>query len=628
MARNQELIDQLRTIFQDAAGADTQQWHQDDSFLALGLDSLLMTQVAATLKKTFKVKVGLRVLMESHDSLEKLGDFIAQRMPHDVRPTIKTQDSAKTPQLLEPNIGSTNRNSSNLIMAQIALMKQQLELLSTTPSNSPAPGPIMGETKMSTFRSAPTMKSPSKKSENFGAMAKIKRERFSLENQQKHAIQTFTEKYNKKTFKSKAFCQTHRQAYADPRVVTGFSPVLKELIYPIVTKQAQGARIWDLDDNSYIDYTCGFGSMFLGYQADFIQTALQQELSHGFAIGPQSHLAGEVANLFLELTGHERVSFANTGSEAVLGAIRIARTVTAKDKIVVFEGAYHGINDDVIVRGRYDKPIPGAPGISEAAVSQTIVLPYGEAESLEYIRQHGQDIAAVLVEPVQSRRPDFFPLAFLKQLRSLTRDVDSLMILDEVITGFRYTADGINGHHKIDADLVTYGKIPGGGLPIGAIAGKSSAMDTLDGGSWMFGDSSVPEVGVTYFAGTFVRHPLTLAAAKATLQHLKDAGPSLQETTAARAKVLCDGMNEIFKKHRVDFKVLRFSSQLYLKIPSHYPFGELFGAWLRYRGIHLLFGFPFFVSTAHSDSDIATTLQIMDELVAEMTNLNFLPTGG
>ncbi len=162
------------------------------------------------------------------------------------------------------------------------------------------------------------------------------------------------------------------------------------------------------------------------------------------------------------------------------------------------------------------------------------MLDYGTPESLQILRDHADELAAVLIEPVQSRRPDFQPREFLKELREITRKSGTLFIFDEVVTGFRSHPRGAQAVLGIDADLASYGKVVGGGFPIGVIAGKREYMDALDGGGWQFGDDSIPTVGVTYFAGTFVRHPLALAAAHAVLLHLKKEGGKLQERLNSR----------------------------------------------------------------------------------------------
>ena len=233
-----------------------------------------------------------------------------------------------------------------------------------------------------------------------------------------------------------------------------------------------------------------------------------------------------------ELTGNERVTFCNTGSEAVMAAMRVARTVTSRQKVVMFTGDYHGTFDEVLVKGvrKGGKPhsLPIAPGIPNEMAANIVVLDYATPESLEYIRRHAAELAAVLVEPVQSRHPALQPVEFLREVRKITEASETALIFDEVVTGFRTHPGGVQALFGVRADLVTYGKVVGGGMPIGVLAGHARFMDALDGGAWQYGDESYPETGVTFFAGTFVRHPLALAAAAAVLKRLKQEGPQLQ----------------------------------------------------------------------------------------------------
>ena len=322
---------------------------------------------------------------------------------------------------------------------------------------------------------------------------------------------------------------------ADPRVVSGFRPLTKEIVYPIVVNRSKGSRVWDIDGNEYIDALNGFGSNFLGYQPDVITKVLTEQIENGYEIGPQHELAGDVCKLICELTGFDRAALCNTGSEAVLGAMRIARTITGRSRIVAFAGSYHGINDEVIVRGTKKlKTIPAAPGIMPEVVQNMLILEYGTNETLRIIKERADDIAAVLVEPVQSRRPEFQPVQFLKEVREITKNSNTVLIFDEVITGFRMHPGGAQAMFGVKADIGTYGKVIGGGMPIGAIAGVKLYMDALDGGFWQYGDASQPEAGVTYFAGTFVRHPLALAAAHASLVYMK----GTRARIAARFKLI------------------------------------------------------------------------------------------
>ena len=194
----------------------------------------------------------------------------------------------------------------------------------------------------------------------------------------------------------------------------------KELVYPIVVEKSSGNRLWDIDNNEYIDVLNSFGACLFGHQPDFIKDAAHQQIERGIEVGPQHPLAGEVCELLCEFTGHERAALCNTGSEAVLGAMRIARTVTGRSLIVAFSKSYHGINDEVIVRGSKKlKSFPAASGILPEAVKNMLILDYGSDESLAIIKERAHEIAAVLVEPVQSRRPEHRPIEFLKKIRKI-----------------------------------------------------------------------------------------------------------------------------------------------------------------------------------------------------------------
>src|SRR5256885_525314 len=215
--------------------------------------------------------------------------------------------------------------------------------------------------------------------------------------------------------------------------------------------------------------------------------------------------------------------------------------------------------------------LPIAPGIPRESVGNIIVLEYGAPDSLDWIRSHARELAAVLVEPVQSRHPDLQPIEFLREIRAITQKSGTALIFDEVVTGFRVHLGGCQALFDIRADLATYGKALAGGMPIGVLAGKSAFMDALDGGAWQFGDDSYPSVGVTFFAGTFVRHPLTLAAAKAVLQYFKQQGPQLQERLNTRAASLVRSLNDLLTEAGVPVHIETFGSIFYFSFPNDLP---------------------------------------------------------
>jgi glutamate-1-semialdehyde aminotransferase/acyl carrier protein len=461
----------------------------------------------------------------------------------------------------------------------------------------------------------------------FGAMTKISLSHGEeLTSGQRSRLDAFSRRYNAKTAGSKRLTQENRRHLADPRAVSGFRPILKELVYPLVVDRSSGSKFWDVDGNEYIDVQCGFGSNLFGWSPPFIINAIKEQLDRGIEIGPQHPMAGEVAALFCELTGAERAAFCNTGSEAVMGALRIARTVTGRSKVVIFTGDYHGVFDEVLVRGTKKlKSLPAAPGIMSSAVENMLVLDYGVPESLAILEAHANELAAVMVEPVQSRRPDLQPREFLQAVRKITEKSGTPMIFDEVVTGMRIGPGGAQAHFGVRADIATYGKIVGGGLPIGVLAGRREYMDALDGGFWQYGDDSVPTVGVTYFAGTFVRHPAALAAARAVLTELKARGPALQDSLSQKVAAMATELNAHFSRVGVPLSIKHFGSLWKPIYSEDLPFGDLLATYMRDAGIHMRDGFPCFLTTAHSDADVAKVVESFKSCVAEMQASEFLP---
>ena len=271
------------------------------------------------------------------------------------------------------------------------------------------------------------------------------------------------------------------------------------------------------------------------------------------------------------------------------------------------------------------RAVPAAPGIMPSTAHNVIVLDYGTPESMEIIKSRAHELAAVLVEPVQSRRPDFQPREFLHELRKVTEAAGTLLILDEIVTGFRCHSGGIQSLFDIRADICTYGKIVGGGFPIGVIAGKREFMDALDGGGWQYGDDSIPTVGVTYFAGTFVRHPLALAAAKAVLTHLKAHGPELQAAVTRNTTLMVDELNAFCHDVGAPIVLKSFASVWKTFFTEDHPLQDLLFAMMRSRGIHILDNFPCFFTTAHTEADITLIKNAFKESVNELQESGFIP---
>lgn len=650
------LLEKISDIIINTSGIEIDSSDQDHNFLELGLDSLVLTQMAITCRNEFNTPITFRELNDELSTPNLLAEHLDSVLPKEVYApvpepaaapiNIPAQNNQTASQVQNTYASapvqtshavsySDSTSAIDLIAQQLQLLGRQLELLKgNNPSSeriqqSPASVQQSPNTEVKPLidSTSDTRSEDEKKEHNkpFGASPKIDRQSTEINTQQQAFLETLTTSYNKKTASSKAYAQKHRAHMADPRVVSGFKPLTKELVYPLVVERSSGNRLWDIDGNEYIDTLNGFGSCLFGHQPDFITKALHQQIDSGYEVGPQHPLAGEVCELLCEFTGHERAALCNTGSEAVLGSMRIARTVTGRSLIVAFTGAYHGINDEALVRGSKSlKTFPAAAGILSNSVQNILILEYGTDESLEIIRTRSQEIAAVLVEPVQSRRPEFQPVEFLKKVRDITSASDSLLIFDEVITGFRMHPGGAQALFGIKADIATYGKVIGGGISIGAIVGTSRCMDALDGGFWQYGDDSYPEAGVTYFAGTFVRHPLALAAAKASLIHMREMGGTLQSNLNRMTESFAADLNAEFAKRDLPIEIKYFGSLWRLKFSEEIPYSELLFVLLREKGFHIWDGFPCFITTAFKEEDISKLKTAFVTSIDELISANIL----
>ncbi|MFZ2237391.1 MAG: amino acid adenylation domain-containing protein [Dokdonella sp.] len=602
--RRARLAAELTELFENLSGETIGVEGRATVFLEIGLDSLALTQAALELERRYGLKLKFRRLMEDLDNVDALSELLDRELPADVAAIPQLASTSVIPSPNAMPVSNPNVVAA-LIQNQLALLQQQTALLSNLAgiqqptASAPMHAPI-ATTSTEIIERADLRAQP------FGASARISTDRKSMATpEQRQWIDRFIASYNNQTSRSKAFSQSQRKRMADPRVVTGFNPLWKELVYPIVVERSHGARLWDIDGNEYIDLLNSFGANFLGYQPDYIVRALKDQLDRGMEIGPQHPLTAEVADLISDMTGMARVAFCNTGSEAVMGAMRVARTVTGRDTIVIFANSYHGIFDEVIVRGTKQlRSIAAAPGILASAVENVLVLDYGSDEALTVIRERGHELAAVMIEPVQSKNPTLQPVEFVKSLRRLCDAAGCALIFDEVITGFRVAQGGAQEYYGVRADIATYGKVIGGGLPLAVIAGSAQWLDALDGGDWQFGDDSYPEAGVTYFAGTFVRHPLALAAARAALLHLKHEGPPLQRGITMRTEGLVARLNQRFRQLRAPMKAVGFSSLWRILVDDDQPFAGLFWYALRQRGLHVYEQFNGFLTEAHGELEV------------------------
>lgn len=321
---------------------------------------------------------------------------------------------------------------------------------------------------------------------------------------------------------------------------------------PLFIKSAAGSKIYDADDNEYVDFVCSWGPMIMGHSHPDIVQTIQETAVGGTSFGAPTQSEITLASMVTEaLPSVEKVRFVNSGTEATMSAIRLARGYTGKNLVIKFDGCYHGHADSFLVKagsGVITLGIPGSPGVPEDIVKNTMSIPYNNVEVLaETLNDDKLDIACVILEPVAGNMGCVVPSTeFLDTLRSLTAQKNIVLIFDEVITGFRLGYGGAQEYFGIKPDLTCLGKIIGGGLPVGAYGGKSEIMDMI-----------APD-GPVYQAGTLSGNPLAMAAGIAALKILQQ--QDFYTALNAKAKAFGDKLEEASKRVGIDLQINRIAS--------------------------------------------------------------------
>ncbi|WP_179379314.1 non-ribosomal peptide synthetase/type I polyketide synthase [Jannaschia marina] len=586
------------------------------TFLELGFDSLLLGQLTQKLGRTWDVSLTFRQLMKDFPSVDALVTHLDQVLPQSPsQPEIEpAAEGAQAMPSVPPVPSAVTNDAAALMQAQtnamLALFESQMRNLGQSGAPTAAPTQAAPERRGRAPVAASAEAGTSRHDLNRRAAAQA-----ALTPAQQAFVDTLCAEYSTAYPTSKARAQEGRRALADPRTAAGFRPEWKELTFPVIAEEAKGAYLTDPDGNRFVDFVNGFGQTAFGHSPDFVTEAVAAQMGLGFAIGPQTPLAHEVAAKVRRVTGHDRVTFCNTGSEAVMAAMRLARTVTGRDTIVTFKGDYHGQFDEVLVKGRKagdPTALPAVAGVPDHSVSNMVVLDYGSDAARDWIRDNIDEIAAVLVEPIQSRRPDLRPHDFCKEVREITQKASVALIFDEIVTGFRVARGGMAQVWEITPDMATYGKVVGGGMPVGVLAGSGRFLDALDGGHWSFGDDSQPEVAPTFFAGTFVRHPLVLAAMSAVLDHVEAAGDELYGRVADRTAAMKDAMNDALEARGLPRAVTGYASWMIVDLTSLDPRAALIYPLMRLGGIHVHDGYPWFATTAHAEEDFDRVVEVFE----------------
>lgn len=394
---------------------------------------------------------------------------------------------------------------------------------------------------------------------------------------------------------------------------------------PIFITKANGAYLWDEDGNKYIDYISSWGPMLLGHAEPDVVKAVQETAENSTSFGAPTSLEVEMAELITRsVPGMDKVRMVNSGTEATMSAIRVARGYTGNNKIIKFKGNYHGHGDSFLIEagsGALTMGEPSSPGVTEGTAKDTLNARYNDLDSVKkLVEANKDDIAAIILEPIAGNMGCIPPKeGFLEGLRELCDAHDIVLIFDEVMTGFRVDFQGAQNVYGVTADMVTYGKIIGAGLPVGAYGGKAEIMDY------------VAPTGPVYQAGTLSGNPLAMAAGFTLLKKLKEK-PEIYEELEKKASVLANGIGQILSNHDIPNTLNRVGSMVgvfYCEGPvetfddanrtDKQLFGKIFHGMLK-RGVHL----PpspfeaFFLSNALTSDDISNTLTAFEETIAEI----------
>ena len=334
---------------------------------------------------------------------------------------------------------------------------------------------------------------------------------------------------------------------------------------PVFVERAKGAYLYDVDGNKLIDYISSWGPMILGHAYDPVINAVKSRADLGTSFGMPTALETQIAELAIDMVPNiDKIRFVNSGTEACMSAVRLARGVTKREKIIKFTGCYHGHSDAFLIQagsGAVTFGSPSSPGVTKGTAKDTLLAPYNNLEAVaKLFNEYPEEIAAIIIEPVAGNMGCISPAyGFLEGLRSLCDQNNTLFIFDEVMTGFRLAKGGAQELLGIKADIVTFGKVLGGGLPVGAFAAKNEIMSHL-----------APE-GPVYQAGTLSGNPLAMAAGLAMLTALKE-DATIFDRLATKTKYLHEGLTSVLEKENIPHKINRVGSMISL----HFTDKEVF----------------------------------------------------
>ncbi|WP_331459354.1 MupA/Atu3671 family FMN-dependent luciferase-like monooxygenase [Saccharothrix sp. NRRL B-16348] len=548
------LTEGVRLLVEDAVAGLVEQLLEMDPgsasrsvpLLDMGADSLVLVELSRDVKSRFDVDISVQQLLEDIVTVRAITRWIVEHQdaeppqpepddaPVELRP-VPVEDAVAelAERLLEFDPGSITRSvplldlgADSLVLVELSRdvksrfdvdisVQQLLEDIVTVRAIARWIGESGQRNGVATERK-PSPPGPTFAADTVAPPAEP--------NPRRSASQT----YEAATAASRALSERTQDVLCNNRKIAQREHDERAASYPIWITRSDGAHVWDVDGRGLIDLTMGYGAHLFGHNPDFVRDAVQRQLDRGMHIGAEVEQTAEVARLLCELTRMDRVNFCVTGTEAVFTAMRLARAHTGRSLVVLLQNAYHGHSDSTLFSPRPAKrrehlATPSFPGVSAGAADDVRILPASERHLADFMAAHGGDVAAVVMEPRLNQSPDLDLGPLARLARDLTDKAGALLVFDEVLTGFRFHVRGFQEIYGVQADLATYGKTLAAGLPLAAVAGRAEIMDLIDGGPWTEALRADPD-RVSFTGGTYAKHPLSVAAARAVLGRLSEVG--------------------------------------------------------------------------------------------------------
>ncbi|RFC46556.1 MAG: Acyl transferase domain-containing protein [Verrucomicrobia bacterium] len=591
-SRTPELTNAVREILSDISGLPDRDLKSGASFLELGFDSLLLTQVSRALQNRFKTPITLRQMMSDLLTTDAMVSHLDSVLPPDAFSSAESPVSLEAPPapVVPPSLPlSVGGSLESVIAAQLDLMRQQLNLLQGLPTQPAAP-----QVPSPLPQPPPTRKAVSAPDPVINRLFDE-----ALTPSQSAHLRDLIKLYVARTPTSRDLAAQSQRWPGELRPISGRSRHWREINYPLTLAKSHGAKVVDADGNEYVDLVNGFAPNPLGHAPDVVTRALHAQIDRGGIAALEPFADLEVARLFCELTGNEQASSLPDASEARDAAIRLARSLTGRKKTGIFAFGPEGDSEEILNPHR------------EGSDPNRIDLPFGSPTALETIRARAHELALVIVDPIQSCRPELQPGDFIRELRKLTATTGILFVFDETLTGFATGPGGAQAFYGVQADLVIHGETVGGGLPVGVLAGKTE---------WM---NAFAEMRSNDAATSHRLSPLAMAAAKAVLQHLLAQSADFWSALLEKADRLARSVDRIFVETGLPLRMTQFGTRVSLRILDGCEAAGLIFFHLRLKGVFLMEGFPGFLTAAHTDRDVDFLIDAFRDSVDELQRSGF-----